>query len=1162
MNYGKELSEDNNSYTSLNKTILKDRNDLLKLIEEGDIKKNPLEEEKLNELINSLNLLGKISLERGYISAGIDASKLAKLREEEIELASAKYETEQLLDKIKDATHAASLTRILASIESAKKIRYEKNLEYQKEKVKISLKELEYRRKIENEIRKRLYLEKELIYQFDNDIEELIKNKEKIELKIIEINKEIELKDGEKIDAKKIAELTLNKLKELERNLIYEDISRNEKRERQEILELLKLTIYTKEEIEKKIVDKYKKRKLEYEINAELKIIEKDKKRLENKIEKKIKEQENQIKYMILLKTDLDKTISKVLSVESLLEIENNKYERDKLSWEELINKTNNIIENILKEELEINIKIKKAEELIESTLSKKVIFKNEYEALLNNKNINNKEILSNKKLDLEKIELILINNKENLLKLENDSKKIINKKTNELNNKYNLLEKQKNNKYSFESNISKIKINYEKELLAESFKSRRTVSQSLKLTKIINNIYKLKNELLLMVRKIESINKKDYQNYEDMEKIVIKEFEDAKKHLINTKNIELEVKNKLNIAKDNLEQSKNEQEEKILELNKLLVKEKNDIEKNKIQNKLNIVSKNNNMQNIFSQKINSLSILYSEKLTKRALIQIAESKTYLDKVVISLIKIIKEIENINSNINIELKNNEVLAYSIKKEKIQIAVLKNELSRLHKMEKVGNIEIQRKKKLINNYNLILKENNDDKLINNLYNAEKNNIKLIEKDLVQLKERIKKINSYTSKSYNYIGNIEKKFLNLIEKSKFKIKIKEDTKIEKIKDVKKILNEYSIVSDIYLDLRNKIIKNKITNIPQYVLNPLPIPTDIKEFVISLLDNKDLEYKSYVNNDNFADNMDKLISNLINTIDIEKPIKKIPITNSSILSDKENTQPQVYDIIEMTEQELDEKLLEGISSMSIEKLQKIYHQLPLGGTAQKKVKNIKDFLKIMKNSFQKGGMSQEEAHIFIKKVIFDIINNTNNNIISLFTLFKEVDDFDIQNLPDIEIEHILSDNKKTQIIDKILKSDLPLSREEVEKELDIFIINISNILKRKYQEDPNNYEMNITPYYLLLDENADSMLKNFKEAIEASEALKENKLPQKIDKEIAENDSGIIRYENTLPVYNSKKTVEKFTNYNKDEYIGKKEIIKRKTSSMIYNNSSLFE
>ena len=78
---------------------------------------------------------------------------------------------------------------------------------------------------------------------------------------------------------------------------------------------------------------------------------------------------------------------------------------------------------------------------------------------------------------------------------------------------------------------------------------------------------------------------------------------------------------------------------------------------------------------------------------------------------------------------------------------------------------------------------------------------------------------------------------------------------------------------------------------------------------------------------------------------------------------------------------------------------------------------------------------------------------------------------------------------------------------------------------------------------------------------EAQEAQEIiLNENKSIQ--NKNIVDNDSGIIRYENTLPVYNSKKTVEKFTNYNKDEYIGKKELIKRKTSSMIYNNNSMFE
>jgi len=113
------------------------------------------------------------------------------------------------------------------------------------------------------------------------------------------------------------------------------------------------------------------------------------------------------------------------------------------------------------------------------------------------------------------------------------------------------------------------------------------------------------------------------------------------------------------------------------------------------------------------------------------------------------------------------------------------------------------------------------------------------------------------------------------------------------------------------------------------------------------------------------------------------------------------------------------------------------------------------------------------------------------------------------------------------------KFLLLEYDLKKEAGEKELKMFL---------------NEFEQELDEFVINKDE-FESML-----------YINENKSIQ--NKDIVDNDSGIIRYENTLPVYNSKKTVEKFTNYNKDEYIGKKEIIKRKTSSMIYNNNSMFE
>ena len=148
LNYNKEISDnDKINYITLNNSSIKNKSNLLKLIDNGNIVKNPLKDNELNSLLNDLNLVGKISLEKGYINAGIEASKLAKKNAEMIESASIKYKNDKLLEKIKEITHLASFTRILASITSVTKIRYENEIESQKDKVNIAFREFEHKKK-------------------------------------------------------------------------------------------------------------------------------------------------------------------------------------------------------------------------------------------------------------------------------------------------------------------------------------------------------------------------------------------------------------------------------------------------------------------------------------------------------------------------------------------------------------------------------------------------------------------------------------------------------------------------------------------------------------------------------------------------------------------------------------------------------------------------------------------------------------------------------------------------------------------------------------------------------------------------------------------------------------------------------------------------------
>lgn len=419
-------------------------------------KKDLLTNEKIKKLLTNLDLEDKISLEKGLIDAGIQAKQFAEITKEELRLISATTEVKDLLKKVKDATHSASLARILASIEQAKKEIDEKNIEEQKMKVKMKQNSLEFKKEISSETSKRILAEKKLIKALENTIDTTITKKKKIENDIEIIDQELTKKKERTLNAQNFVKTTLNKLYELEKELISKEITENEARERKEVLDLLKLSIYSREEIENKLTLKYKNLKKQYELQNLILKLEYDITENTNKLKKSYTNQSLQLIKIEKSKKNLNIIRSKSKSLKSNLDTLEKKLKTEQIIWEKAIKISYENIINITKEISTLIANNEKFENLIETTLSKKRLNEIDLNKLINQKNIENKlEIIKTKEIEIQKINIILNQYKKNKEIINTTLKKKRNQIELEETEKYNLI-----TKYKYTNSLIKENIN------------------------------------------------------------------------------------------------------------------------------------------------------------------------------------------------------------------------------------------------------------------------------------------------------------------------------------------------------------------------------------------------------------------------------------------------------------------------------------------------------------------------------------------------------------------------------------------------------------------------------------------------------------------------------------------------------------------------------
>lgn len=1042
-NFGNELKKTNyldeidlSKYDSEDSNFVENKsnaeNAIDKAIDDKSIsitKKDLLTNEKIKLLLANLDLEDKISLEKGLIDAGIQAKQFAEITKEELRLISATTEVKDLLKKVKDSTHSASLARILASIEQAKKEIDEKKIEEQKLKVKMKQNSLEFKKVLSSETSKRILAEKNLIKSLENTIDTSITKKKKIESDIQIIDDELAKKKERTLNAQNFVKTTLNKLYELEKELISKEITENEARERKEILDLLKLSIYSREEIEKKLTLKYKNLKKQYELQNLILKLEYDITENSNKLKKLYTNQGLQLKKIEKSKKKLNIITSKSKSLKSNLDTLEKKFKTEKIIWDKAIKISDKNIIDITKDISTLIVDNDKLEKLIETTLSKKRLNEIDLNKLINQKNFENKvEIIKTKEIEIQKINIIL--NQYNKNKQHNNTK--LKKKRDQIEieetEKYNLITKYKYTQSLIKENININNNKYETNLLNENIKLKENIYNVYNLFKISIDIIKIKKEILFYNEKKETLIQENINNSKLLHNNILIELKDSTKILLETKKIEFKLKTTLKLAQNNYDKKLKEREKLIYDTNKELVQEKNITIIENIQSKLNTLKQPSTMETISLQKVSAAKYAYNEILHKRILLQFSEIKLTLDKCVTDLIKNCKEVIKFNQLIIIDSNKNDIYAFTLKSQKLYLNIMNDEIFRLKNIETQAYNELENKKILIQKYNNILIKDSTNTDIKDLYTKEIDNQKSIELDLKNISDKITTISNKIDKKSKEFDNSTNNFVNIVEKTKYNIKQNKDKKIKLVDNIIQFLKIYQENTTNYLDSRKKIIEAKI-NFPKFALNPLPISKYYKDFILSLLNDNDLKLKQYLKENDFVNDVSKLINDITTITKIDKLVINDDITIKIIINNNQ-------------------KINENIEK--------------------------KEFIQNFINEFS------ESLEIDTQYINIDILNILDKNIIIKLTIFKNSKyDNSAIFIEELIKQHLDTNSKLNKgLYGKNITdiTDLYYEKENSEPEKSTDMIHISSYISKIFDK---NLDINLDKFDFLTTNQNDNLL-----------------------------------------------------------------------------------
>ena len=879
--FGKELDKDENKIdiSSMNKFFQKtvNINEMHNAIEyamQGNLKvtEDPkIEEQDIDKLIDKLDLNGKIELTKNFKNLRAQAKNLAYISKEQAELAYAAQEIKKLQENVTNTSNAASLTRILAAIENAKKQRIEKKIQYQNEKIEQLKKELNYKKKIELETKEKIELEIELKKELEKNQKINLEKKKNYNLDLLEIDKELIEKEEESSKSKKLAKFILDKIALQENKLVIENLNKANELEKKEILDLVKLNIYSREEIEEKIKNRYHKKKLEYELEYSLEHTQNEIRTLQNIIDQNMSSQVITMRNISQIKTELNNSSSKTISYKSLILTEEQKYKKEKDHWEILLKTVNENIEELLNDELSLLNNSKNIEGKYNTLIELNVNLQKELDTIMEMKD--NNELISNKKNEIDKIKMLIKNNRSDLLKITNRYEYVRKEREKAINEKYKIHDTNKNMKDKYDKIIRNIKSQYEKAVIIENHNNKKLIRESYKLSELSDKNIKLNTNILILNKKIESILIKDVSYSEKYFNNSLKEVSKSVESTLIAKKEEIDLKSIVKLANENLE---NIMKIKIEKIDKLKHQIKNESDKTKLvsyQKRLGILqTSTTTMEKVAIGKIKSANVNYNIVIEKRILTQLDEIKTQIDRVVLKIILLTKEIQKINKKILIILNNKNLETFIFKKKKLDYDIIKNELLRLTKIKNQGIYDLEKRKLILQEYNSLILKNPQNKSYKNLSSVEENNIKIINKDLKNVDYNITNLRRKEIVYTDVIDKLEKKLINIDELSNYKITENEKILTNTINTLGEILKEYKTLAATYLKTRENIDDTNI-KFPKIALNPLSIPEKIKKNLYVIFDNKKLEYNKVLYENEFIKGIDKILKEYTNIVKNEK-------------------------------------------------------------------------------------------------------------------------------------------------------------------------------------------------------------------------------------------------------------------------------------------------
>ena len=865
--FGKELDKNeetkNIDLSSINKFFQNtfDMDNAIEYAIQGNLKHNEdpeIHEEDIDKLINKLDLNGKIELNTNFENLSNQAKKLASASKEQGKLAYASQEIKKLQKNVTDTSNAASLVRILATIENAKKERIDKKIIYQNEKIKEIYKEIEFKKKQELDKIEKIQLEKELKRELDENLKLNLNNKKQLNLDIIEIEKELSQKEEESYKSKKLAKFILDKIGVIENKLITENIEKTNELERKEILDLVKLNIYNRDEIEDKLKKKYDNKQIEYEIELELERIRNKIKELEKNINQNAKSQVIYMKSINQIKIELNNYSAKSLSYKSLILTEETKYKKEKDDLNIIFESTNKNIENLINEELSL-LKLEKESKNIEIKYNKLIIkLQEDLEKLKNS----DQDLISNKKNEIDKLKLLIKLNKNKNLKLKNRYNIVIREREENVADKYKILNQKDKKKEYYDNILRKLNEEYEKTLIMENYHNKKLIKESFRLSELSKKHINYYREIFILNEKSETLLTKDITFIEKSYNNSLKEVVTRLESSLKVKKEEQDMESIVKLAKKNLENVIKIKMEKINKIKQEIVGEKNKILLEQKQNKLSILQTNTTtMEDVGIQKLKSANINYNYVIEKRILTELDQIKTQIDKVVFKIILLTKKTMKININILLLIIERNLEGNIFKKSKLDHDIIKNEIFRLGKMEKQGIDDIQKSKIILQEYSRLIIKDSSKKSYKELYDSQEKNVNILKIDIKNLGFKILNLKKQEVYYENNIEKIENKLINLDEIIKYKISQNEKILMNTINNLGEILKEYKTLASTYLQTREKIDDIGI-NIPKIALNPIPIPNKIKNELYRIFNDKKLEYKNLVHDNDFIKGIDNIL------------------------------------------------------------------------------------------------------------------------------------------------------------------------------------------------------------------------------------------------------------------------------------------------------------